>query len=214
MKKWVAFLAVGTILGACASSDGIVYLTNDANQRVKCGPFSADAPVALFLEERFGAPNAEARIGASAETKLRNCIEDYQQQGFAPEGPAGRPAAAPPPAVAANPAQPVYQAAIAAEQGDSASVLQTMRRRAEQGDTNAQTVLGKAYEDGLGVPQDYVQAHMWYNLAAANSATSGPNRELRDIAFQAREAIARLMSREQIAEAQKMAREWKPPLSE
>ena len=29
--------------------------------------------------------------------------------------------------------------------------------------------LGTMYEEGLGVPQDYVRAHMWYNLYAADS---------------------------------------------
>ena len=213
MKKWGIFLASGVFLGACAGGEGVVFLTNDANQRVKCGPFSADAPVALFLEERFGAPNAEARIGASADTKLLNCIEEYQLQGYAPESTdtTRSVATAPPPVVTVpNPAQPIYDAAVAAEQGDSGATFENMHRRAAQGDTRAQTVLGKAYQDGLGVPQDYVQAHLWYNLAAANSATSGPEKELRDTAYKAREAVAQLMTREQIAEAQRMAREWQP----
>ena len=41
------------------------------------------------------------------------------------------------------------------------------RKAAEQGDATAQTALGVMYKDGRGVPQDYVQAHMWYNLAAS-----------------------------------------------
>ena len=57
------------------------------------------------------------------------------------------------------------------------------------------------YAFGLGVPQDYVAAHMWFDLAAAKR-----NRD----AQRERDKIAAQMTPEQIAEAQKLAREWKP----
>ena len=38
---------------------------------------------------------------------------------------------------------------------------------AEKGNSSAQFSLGFMYEKGQGVPQDYVQAYMWFNLAAA-----------------------------------------------
>ena len=55
------------------------------------------------------------------------------------------------------------------------------------------------YADGLGVPQDYISAHMWLNLAAAKGYED---------ARKAREIVAASMTREQIAEAQARAREW------
>ncbi len=61
------------------------------------------------------------------------------------------------------------------------------------------------YANGEGVPQDYVAAHMWLTLAGAQS--SGDDREAY---VQARKAVAALMTSEQIAEAQRLAREWKP----
>ena len=64
------------------------------------------------------------------------------------------------------------------------------------------------YDYGRGVPQDYVQAHKWYNLAASN--TSGEDREQ---AVKNRDLIAEKMTSEQIAEAQRLAREWKPKTS-
>ena len=70
---------------------------------------------------------------------------------------------------------------------------------AEQGDASAQTNLGVMYAAGLGVPQDYVSAHMWFNLAAATG-----DEEARKV----RELVAARMTREQIAEAQARAREW------
>ena len=79
------------------------------------------------------------------------------------------------------------------------------RRAAEQGDDSAQFNLGRMYADGEGVAQDYVLAHMWLNLST--SRTSGDEHkgdaEMRD-------AIAVEMTREQVAEAQRLAREWKP----
>ena len=57
-----------------------------------------------------------------------------------------------------------------------------------------------------GVPQDYVQAHMWLNLAASRH----PPGEDRDDAVKNRDWVAKGMTPAQISEAQKLAREWKP----
>jgi TPR repeat protein len=72
-------------------------------------------------------------------------------------------------------------------------------KAAEQGDAGVQASLGFLYSLGKGVPQDYVQAHMWYNLAAAKNV---------NWAIKFRGALARGMTSEQIAEAQRLAREW------
>jgi TPR repeat protein len=69
-------------------------------------------------------------------------------------------------------------------------------------------LLAEMYDRGQGVPQDYVQAHLWLNLAAAHSATA--ESEVREIAVKYRDRIAAKMTPAQIAEAQKLAREWKP----
>ncbi len=84
---------------------------------------------------------------------------------------------------------------------DYAEAVRWLRKAAEQGDTDAQNYLGVMYDYGPGVPQDYVQAHMWYNLAAARGNES---------ARKNREMIAENMTTGQIAEAQRLAREWKP----
>ncbi len=62
------------------------------------------------------------------------------------------------------------------------------------------------YQSSRGVTQDYVQAHMWYNLAAARL----PPGEARDMAVSNRDQIKKLMTPAQVAEAQRLAREWKP----
>ncbi len=62
------------------------------------------------------------------------------------------------------------------------------------------------YANGRGVPQEYVQAHMWFNLAEFHSS---PGR-VHDKAVQDRDAVAKRMTPAQVAEAQRLAREWRP----
>ena len=72
---------------------------------------------------------------------------------------------------------------------------------AEQGHAPAQSILGFKYDTGQGVPQDYVQAHMWFNLAGAAGSPEGvKNRDL----------TAAKITPAQLADAQRLAREWKP----
>lgn len=59
--------------------------------------------------------------------------------------------------------------------------------------------LGMLYATGRDVEADLVAAHKWFNLAAARGNHSALNYRLE---------LAREMSSEQIAEAQKQAREW------
>ena len=69
---------------------------------------------------------------------------------------------------------------------------------AEQGLSVAQEKLGLAYASGKGVLQNYVKAYMWLNIAAANGSESSGMR---------RTEVAALMTRQQIAQAQKMSEE-------
>ena len=91
---------------------------------------------------------------------------------------------------------------------DYTEALKWLRRAADQDDAGAQFALGVMYAAGGGVPQDYVQAHKWYNLAASRFPAS--DAEQRGKAADARERLAAKMTPAQIAEAQKLAREWKP----
>lgn len=59
--------------------------------------------------------------------------------------------------------------------------------------------LGIKYAAGRGVDPDYVVAHKWFNLAALHGS---------DEAKCERAALAAEMTREQVAEAQRLAREW------
>ncbi len=71
--------------------------------------------------------------------------------------------------------------------------------KAESGAPDALYDLGLLYSTGQGVEQDYIQAHKWFNLAAIRGLTR---------AQVDRTELARDMSRHQIAEAQRQAREW------
>ena len=72
------------------------------------------------------------------------------------------------------------------------------RLAGEQGHTQAQFNLGGMYGEGISVIQNYVIAHMWFNIAASN--------EYED-AKKGRDSVAEEMTSEQLAEAQKLARE-------
>ena len=86
---------------------------------------------------------------------------------------------------------------------DPAETVRWYRLAAEQGDADAQYNLGVSYANGRGVPQNDVQAHMWFNLAASRSTG-----DLREDAVENRNTVAARMTAEQLAEAQRLAREW------
>lgn len=91
---------------------------------------------------------------------------------------------------------------------DYVEAFRWYRKGADGGNAAALYSLGLMYDRGEGVPQNYVQAHMWYNLAAARfTATEADGRAL---AVNGRDTVAGKMTPAQIAEAQKLASEWKP----
>jgi TPR repeat protein len=95
-----------------------------------------------------------------------------------------------------------YEDGLAAfKTGDYPAALRPFRLAAEQGNADAQFSLGALYRLGQGVPRDYVKAHLWFNLAAAQGFEG---------AAKARDAAAEHMTSAQIAEAQRLAREWRP----
>jgi uncharacterized protein len=83
---------------------------------------------------------------------------------------------------------------------DYVEAVKWFRLAAERGEPNAQYALGLMYESGHGVSQDYVLAHMWIDLSAAQGSK---------IAVTSRDRIERQMTPAQIAEALKLASEWK-----
>ena len=84
---------------------------------------------------------------------------------------------------------------------DLVQARQWFEQAAAQGYARAQVYLGLMHVTGQGVPKDFIQAHKWYNLAAAIGDKEG---------VRLRDALAKQMTHAQIAEAKKLAREWKP----
>ncbi len=76
---------------------------------------------------------------------------------------------------------------------DHAEAVVWYCRAAEQGDASAQFCLGNMYARGQGVTRDYTLAYMWLALAKTNGH---------------RNAVAKHLTPSQIAEAQRLAREW------
>ena len=74
-------------------------------------------------------------------------------------------------------------------------------KAAEQGNSLGQRLLGGSYADGLGVEQDYVQAYMWLTLAFEKGDP---------LAGGVRSTFSGKMKAEQIAEAKRLAGEWRP----
>lgn len=83
---------------------------------------------------------------------------------------------------------------------DYAKAAFWFHKAAMQGVTEAQNNLGGLYVTGKGVPRDYVQAHMWFDLAAKQGLRAAQDN---------RERIAREMTPQQLAKAQKRAQAWK-----
>ncbi|MDA0205776.1 MAG: tetratricopeptide repeat protein, partial [Acidobacteria bacterium] len=80
-----------------------------------------------------------------------------------------------------------------------------LRFAAEQGEPRAQFDLAAMYDAGTGVPQDFVLRHKWHILAA--SRVSGERqRQFAHI----RDRFGAELPVGQEAEAQRLAREWKP----
>jgi len=81
---------------------------------------------------------------------------------------------------------------------DYKDAVRWFRLAAQQGNLEAQYNLGRMYWIGRGIAEDRVKAYMWCNIAAI--AGDKESVKIRDV-------IARVMSPQQIKQAQRMARE-------
>ena len=87
---------------------------------------------------------------------------------------------------------------------DEAEAVRWFRLAAEQGHADAQFALAVGFAEGLGASQDDVQAYLWYTVAYVTYRAG----EEREMAVEYRDVVAERMTPEQIAEAQRLAREW------
>ncbi len=82
---------------------------------------------------------------------------------------------------------------------DYKEAVRWYRKGAEQGFASAQYNLGGMYSAGQGVRKNYVMAHMYWNIAAVSGQR---------YAIKNRDRVEGMMTSSQLAEAQKLAREW------
>lgn len=92
--------------------------------------------------------------------------------------------------------------AIISQAGDS--VFEYWISKAENGDPSAQCMVGFKYVRGIDIPRDYIMAYKWLNLAAPRI----DDNKQRRLCSEMRDDVSSLMTRSEIAEAQKLAREW------
>ena len=104
--------------------------------------------------------------------------------------------------VSAPSARADYQAGQRAwDAGCPDAALTQWRSAAASGDRRAMLALGRLLVQGRGVPQHYVEAHKWLNLAASRGERA---------ALKERDALAKKMTAEQVAAAQEQAKAWRP----
>ena len=101
-----------------------------------------------------------------------------------------------------QPAQADFLAAVAAyDAGDYAAAFEESLPLAEQGHGDAQYMVGFLYTQGQGVARDFVQAHMWFNLATAQGDS---------FTADALADLERILTAAQRADARALAAAWKP----
>lgn len=84
---------------------------------------------------------------------------------------------------------------------DYTEAVKWIQSAANLGQGDAQYRLGLLYRTGLGVPADQRKAYIWLNLAAAGGVNE---------AATARDDVARNLNAQQLTEAQKESRAWRP----
>ena len=132
----------------------------------------------------------------------------------------------------------IFSASTVASTADIDYSFEGIKKRAEAGDISDQHTLGMIYENGPDVPQDYQQAVRWYTKAAEAGYVQAQtdlgrmyylgkgvaknyvlaHKWLNLSLSKFREPVTALLFEEieshmtpaQVAEAQKLAREWKP----
>jgi TPR repeat protein len=111
----------------------------------------------------------------------------------------------------AGPVEDLAAAAEAYSKSDFPEAARLFRKSAEQGNVTAQDSLGVLYVNGEGVPQDYVQAYAWFNIAETYVPANDDGWHARLNRF--RNEIAGEMSAADMAAAQKLTRELMPKIT-
>lgn len=93
-------------------------------------------------------------------------------------------------------AGPLEDADNAQSRGDYPQAFKIVQSLASEGNADGQSRLGWMYQNGQGVAQDYVHAHMWFNLAAVSGHPDGAKNS---------GLVTTLMTQPQIVQARELA---------
>ncbi|MFO0699875.1 MAG: tetratricopeptide repeat protein [Nitrospira sp.] len=184
------FLPLISLLITYAVVSSCTALPQPSPQSLPTGPVASE----LLKRAQGGDPEAQNQLGIHY-SEGRELPQNYQEAKYwfkraADQGHAG--------------AQVNLGTLYALGQGAPFSdpmALFWFQKAAEQRNALAFAKLGMMYERGRGVSQNLVEAHMWYNLSAAY----GEKR-----AAESRNAVAKQMTAEQVAEAEARAKKWTP----
>jgi TPR repeat protein len=165
-------------------------------------------PFQIAIMLLFAAMQVGAAAAQSLEEQMRAAAGAYEQKDFAAAVGIWRPLAA-----AGNAeAQTLLGALYWSGEGvprDHAEAVKWYLRAAEKGYARAQNDIGFMYGFGEGVPpRDDVQAYKWLTLAIERYTAK--NRDRLDQAVKDRATLANRMSPAQIANAERLVRQWKP----
>lgn len=98
-----------------------------------------------------------------------------------------------------NDAEKFKEATEAYAKANYPVAMEKFKQLADKGHVDSQERLGLSYAKGEGVARDWVQADMWFSIAAASGKeTSANNKKVVEVH----------MLPEKVAEANKLAQEW------
>lgn len=89
---------------------------------------------------------------------------------------------------------------------DYTEAVKWYRKAADRGQTSAQYQLSNCYVEGKGVAKDFVEAYKWILLVAEQGDVAARRAAAKDLV----DSFEKMLTREQIAEGKKLAREFKP----
>lgn len=89
-------------------------------------------------------------------------------------------------------------------QSRPSEIPKTLWDAAMRGDAGAQYTLGTMYTEGNGVPQDYVEAYFWLDIAASDNSDSA----IRDVITKDRDTSASHLTPTLLLQTQERARKW------
>ncbi len=98
-----------------------------------------------------------------------------------------------------------YLSGVSVPQNDL-EAFKWLLKAAYQGDGHGQALVGFLFLEGKGCTQDFIEAYKWFNIAGSQSN----DKHVAEGARQSRDDLAGRMTAEQISEAQRLAREFKP----